>query len=104
MKNELKLEFNANRTLNNLIQKSYFKGGQKGRLHGKNNYIEIDPKKDKVTHTVLKGLKDVVIKIYNSELIEGNCKFIIDETRRKIRLYPISLFCITTENGKYSFY
>ena len=104
MRNEIKVEFSNKEILNTLIQKSYFEGGQMGRLLGQKNFIELTPQVDDVVYTVAKGLHNATIKITNSELIDGTFRFIIEDINDEIKLIPISMFCIVDENEKYSFY
>jgi hypothetical protein len=104
MKNEIKVEFSNKEILNNLIKKSYFEGGQMGRLLGQKNFIELTPQVDDVVYTVTKGLHNATIKLTNSELIDGTLRFIIEDINDEIKLIPISMFCIVDENQKYSFY
>jgi hypothetical protein len=104
MKNEIKVEFSNKEILNNLIKKSYFEGGQMGRLLGQKNFIELTPQVDDVVYTVAKGLHNATIKLTNSELIDGTLRFIIEDINDEIKLIPISMFCIVDENQKYSFY
>jgi hypothetical protein len=104
MKSELKLEFNNNDVLNNLIQKSYFEEGQMGRLSGKKNFIEVTPDLDDILHTILKDLNNATVKISNPDLIDGSCRFIVSERNNEIKIKPISIFCIKDETGRYSFY
>ena len=104
MKNELKVEFSNKEILKNLIQKSYFEEGQKGRLIGQNNFIEVDPQVDDVVYTVAKGLHNATIKLTNSELIDGTFRFIVEDQNDSVKLIPISMYCVIDENEKYSFY
>ena len=104
MKSEIKVEFNNKEILNNLIQKAYFDEGQKGRLSGQKNYIELTPQMDDILHTIVKGLNNATIKITNSDIIDGSFRFIIEDIDDTIKLFPISMFCIVDENKKYSFY
>lgn len=102
MKSELKVEFKNSDVLKDLIQKSYYDNNQKGSLQGK-NYLEITPNED-VLHTILKGLNNLTIRLENEELIDGSFRFLVTENNNSINLTPISLYCITTEDGRYSFY
>ena len=104
MKNEIKVEFSNKKILNDLIQKAYFEDGQKGRLLGQNNWLEITPQVDDVVFTVVKGLNNATIRLTNSELIDGTFRFIVEDINDEIKLIPISMFCIVDENQKYSFY
>jgi hypothetical protein len=104
MKSEIKIEFSNKEILNQLIQKSYFENGQLGRLSGSKTYIEITPEIDDIVHTIVKGLNNATIKITNSDIIDGSFRFIVEEKNEKIKLIPISIFCIEDENNKYSFY
>jgi hypothetical protein len=90
--------------LKHLIQKAYFDEGQKGRLLGQTNYIELTPEVDDILHTIAKGLNNATIKITNNDLIDGTFRFIIEEQDNTIKLFPISMFCVIDENKKYSFY
>jgi hypothetical protein len=104
MKNEIKVEFGNKEILENLIKKSYFEGGQMGRLLGQKNFIDLTPQVDDVVYTVAKGLHNATIKLTNSELIDGTFRFIVEDINDSVKLIPISMFCIVDENQKYSFY
>jgi len=104
MRNEIKVEFGNKETLNTLIQKAYFEGGQMGRLLGQKNFIDLTPRVDEVVYTVAKGLHNATIKLTNSELIDGSLRFIVEDINGSVKLIPISMFCIVDENQKYSFY
>ena len=104
MKNEIKVEFGNKEILENLIKKSYFEGGQMGRLLGQKNFIQLTPQVDDVVYTVAKGLHNATIKLTNSELIDGTFRFIVEDVDDSVKLIPISKFCIVDENQKYSFY
>jgi hypothetical protein len=104
MKSEIKVEFNNKEILNHLIQKAYFDEGQKGRLSGQRNFIELTPEIDDILHTIVKGLHNATIKITNQDLIDGTFRFIIEDENDTIKLFPISMFCVIDENKKYSFY
>jgi hypothetical protein len=104
MKNEIKVEFGNKEILEKLIKKSYFEGGQMGRLLGQKNFIQLTPQVDDVVYTVAKGLHNATIKLTNSELIDGTFRFIVEDVDDSVKLIPISMFCIVDENQKYSFY
>lgn len=103
MKSELKIEFKNDEVLNQLIQKSYFEDGQMGTLKGKQNTLEINENED-ILYTILKGMNNSTIKIQNEKLIEGSFRLIVEENQNEIKLTPISTYCITLEDGRYSFY
>ena len=90
MKSEIKVEFNNNEILKHLIQKAYFEEGQKGRLSGQKNYIELTPQVDDILHTIVKGLHNATIKISNQDMIDGTLRFIIEDENNTIKLFPIS--------------
>jgi hypothetical protein len=103
MKSELKIDYKNSDVLKELIQKSYFDDGQMGTLKGNKNSISVKTSDD-VLHTILKGLGNSTIKLMNEELIDGSFRFIVDENKDEINLYPISVYCITLDDGRYSFY
>ena len=100
MKSELKLDYTQSKSLDKLIQKSYFQENTQGRLSKTRNFIDL--KKSDELYELLKGLNNATVKITN-ELIDGSLRFLVDETSG-LKIYPISLFCIIDENQKYSFY
>jgi len=102
MKSEIKIEFSNSKILETLIQKSYFKEGQLGRLSGK-DYIEVTPELDDIVHTIVKGLNNATIKITNNDIIDGTFRFIIEDKDNVIKLFPISIFCVE-DDKKYFFY
>jgi hypothetical protein len=87
-----------------VIEKAYFEEGYLGKLLSKNNFIEVSPEVDEVVNTVIKGLNNATIKILNNDLIDGSCRFIVDDTGENPKIYPISMYCIVDENKKYIFY
>ena len=101
VKHEIKVELKETNSLLEIIEKSYFEEGFKGKILGKNNYLTID-EKDEVNHLIFKGLNNATVKITN-EIIDGSMRFLVDETQGDIRLYPISIYCVKEET-KYSFY
>ena len=104
MKSEIKIEFSNNKELKKVIQKAYFEEGYLGKLLTQHNYIEITPKVDDILYTVVKGLNNATIKITNTDIIDGSCRFIVDDTGENPKIYPISMYCIVDENKKYIFY
>jgi hypothetical protein len=103
MKSDLKIEFKNGEILNDVILESYFKEDPKGRLNGKSKYIEVTKDLDNVLFTSIKGLNKATIKIFNEEKIDGYCRFIINEEKDSLKIYPISIICVI-DNGRYSFY
>lgn len=101
IKQEIKVELSNNDKLNELIQKTYFSSGQKGRiLGGKQKTYKIE---NKVNYKIFKGLNNLTAKITNKDLIEGTMRFIVSEKNDEIELIPISVYCIV-DNDKYIFY
>jgi hypothetical protein len=101
MKHEIKVEFSNPIELQSLIKKAYFDNGTMGKITRKDDFIKID-ESDDVLHTIFKGLNNATVKITN-DIIDGNMRFVVDETQGEVRLYPISIYCIK-EDQKYSFY
>jgi hypothetical protein len=104
MKSEIKIEFSNNKELNKIIQKAYFEEGYLGKLLTSSNFIEITSDVDDIFYTVVKGLNNATIKVTNNELIDGSCRFIVDDTGENPKIYPISMYCIVDDNKKYIFY
>lgn len=104
MKSEIKIEFSNKKSLKKVIDKAYFEDGYLGKLLSKNNFIEVSPDVDEVVYTVIKGLNNATIKVLNNDLIDGSCRFIVDDTGENPKIYPISMYCIVDENKKYIFY
>jgi hypothetical protein len=100
VKHEIKVEFNNSEVIENLIVKSYFEEGLKGKILGKKNFLRID-ESDEINYTIFKGLNNATVKITN-EIIDGSMRFMVDETEGEVRLYPISIYCVKEE--KYTFY
>jgi hypothetical protein len=101
IKHEIRVELNKSDELRTIIEKSYFEEGQMGKILGKKHYLTID-ESDDVNFTIFKGLNNATVKVSNSEVIDGNMRFIVDETEGNIKLFPISVYCIKEE--KYIFY
>ena len=101
MKHEIKVEFSNRIELQSLIKKAYFDNGTMGKITRKDDFLRID-EDDDVLFTIFKGLNSATVKITN-DIIDGNMRFMVDETQGEVRLYPISIYCIK-EDQKYSFY
>lgn len=104
MKSEIKIEFSKTEILKELINKSYFEEGYSGKLLTKNNFIEVTEDLDDIFFTVVKGLNNATLKVTNTDLFDGSCRFIVDDTGTNPKIYPISMYCIVDENQKYIFY
>jgi hypothetical protein len=104
MKSEIKIEFSNKKELKKIIEKAYFEEGYLGKLLTNSNFIEVTPDVDDILHTVIKGLNNATIKISNEELIDGTCRFIVDDTGDNPKIFPISMYCIVDDNKKYIFY
>jgi len=104
MKSEIKIEFSNNKELKKVIEKAYFEEGYLGKLLTKNNFVEVTPELDDILHTVIKGLNNATVKITNNDLIDGSCRFMVDDTGDNPKLFPISMYCIVDDNKKYIFY
>lgn len=100
VKHEIKVDLSDSTKIQELIEKSYFEEGLKGKILGKKNFLTID-ESDEINHTIFKGLNNATVKITN-EIIDGTMRFMVDETQSEIRLYPISIYCVKEE--KYTFY
>lgn len=101
IKHEIKVELNNSDEIKTIIEKSYFEDGQMGKILGKKHYLTID-ESDDINFTIFKGLHNATVKISNQDVIDGNMRFIVDETDGDIKLYPISVYCI--KEDKYIFY
>lgn len=101
MKHEIKVEFSNSEKLKDIIEKAYFEEGLLGKIVGKKHFIKVD-ESDEILYTIFNGLNNATVKIFNEEIIDGNMRFMIDETQDELRLYPISIYCIKEE--KYTFY
>jgi hypothetical protein len=104
MKSEIKIEFSNIKELKKVIEKAYFEEGYLGKLLTKNNFVEITPEVDDILYAVVKGLNNATVKITNNDLIDGSCRFIVDDTGDNPKLFPISMYCIVDDNKKYIFY
>ena len=98
------IEFSNKKELKKVIEKAYFEEGYLGKLLTKNNFVEVTPEVDDILYTVVKGLNNATIKITNNDLIDGSCRFIVDDTGDNPKLFPISMYCIVDDNKKYIFY
>ena len=103
LKHEIKVEFSNSEVLKTIIEKSYFEEGNLGKIKGKENYFILNESVDEEAHSIIKGLHNTTIKISNVDLIDGSIRFIVEENKDEIKLYPISIYCIKEED-KYSFY
>lgn len=101
MKHEIKVEFSDSKVLKEIIEKVYFEEGIMGKIVGNKHFLKIE-ESDEVLHTIFKGLNNATVKIFNDEVIDGNMRFLIDETQNELRLYPISIYCL--KEDRYIFY
>ncbi len=97
----MKIEYDNNDDLIKVIEKTYFHGENNGKLGPKKHHIKID-KKDPV-YIMLRGLNNMTVRVTNNDVIEGCCRFVVDEKENHVNLIPCSIYCIV-ENKKYSFY
>ena len=104
MKSEIKIEFSNQTELKRVIEKAYFEEGYLGKLLTNTNFVEVTQEIDDVFYTVIKGLNNATIKVTNNDLIDGSCRFIVDDTGDNPKIYPISMYCIVDDNKKYIFY
>ena len=104
MKSEIKIEFSNQEELKKVIKKAYFEEGYLGKLLTNTNFVEVTQEIDDVFYTVIKGLNNATIKVTNNDLIDGSCRFIVDDTGDNPKIYPISMYCIVDDNKKYIFY
>jgi len=100
MKYEMKIEYEKTKELKKVIEKSYFEDNN-GKLIGKKESIRIE--KEDPIYIMLRGLNNMTVRILNEDLIDGTCRFVVDEHDTHVELYPCSIYCII-ENNKYSFY
>lgn len=100
IKHEIKVELSDSNSIQELIEKTYFEEGDRGKIVGKKHYLTIE-EVDDINYTIFKGLNNATVKVMN-DIIDGNMRFIVDESNGDIRLYPISIYCI--KEGRYSFY
>lgn len=101
MKYELKIEFKEKEQLKQIIEKSYFEDGTKGKLVGKKAYLTIN--QDDPLFIVFKGLNNITAKLTNDEIIDGSMRCVVDENGERINLFPVNNYCVV-EHEKYSFY
>lgn len=104
MKSEIKIEFSNTKALKKVIEKAYFEEGYLGKLLKNSNFVEVTPEIDDIFHTVVKGLNNATIKVSNNDLIDGTCRFLVDDTGDNPKIFPISMYCIVDDNKKYIFY
>lgn len=102
MKQELRLEFNEDKVLQKVIEETYFKDGNLGKIKGNENYFNIDKNSD--VYDILNGLNNITVKFENVNLIEGIIRCLIKQENDTIKAYPVSIYCIRLENDLYSFY
>lgn len=98
IKHEIRVDFPNSASLESIIKKAYFDEGDNGKILGNNNYIVVDESNDSICYSIFKGLNNATVKIVNEDVIDGTMRFLIDETKGEIRLYPISIYCIKDLN------
>ena len=106
MKN-IKFEYNKTIELQSLIEDVYFSEENNGKLPLlPKNHLILD--ENNLYYQVLTGL-DYMVRIRNTDLIDGSMDFSVIEKEDTIELVPFSKYCIKTSNNKdkkekYSFY
>lgn len=97
----MKVELQDTPQLESLIKGVYFDDDRMGKLSNKEGVSFKIPNEDPL-NIVFRGLHNTTIKAYNSDVIEGTMRFIVNEDNG-LTLIPCSIYCIIEEN-KYSFY
>jgi hypothetical protein len=100
-KHEVKVEITEKDSILSMINKAYPKS-MKGRINGNENFMEIYSTSD--SFSVFKGLNGSTAKISNQEIIDGTIRVMVREEKGIVKLYPISIYCIDDEQGRYIFY
>ena len=101
MKYEIKIEYTKTKELKRLLEGCYVFNKKIGNINNSEKHLEITP--SDMIFNYLKGLNNMTIRIFNDDIIDGTCRFVIDESEDIIKLIPCSIYC-TIEHGKYSFY
>lgn len=101
-KHEVKVEMAEKDLILNIIEKAYPRDNQ-GKINGKDNYMIVDEKNE--NFSIFKGLDGSTVKITNQEIIDGTMRMMVEEVDNKVKLFPISIYCLKDENqGRYIFY
>jgi hypothetical protein len=102
MKQELRLKFDNDESLKDVIEKTYFDDDNNGKIRGYDNYFLIEKESD--IYEQLIGSDNITVKFESDNLVEGFIKCLVKDYNGTIKSYPISIYCIKTENDMYSFY
>lgn len=97
---ELKIEYDNKTELDSLIQKSYFDNNNMGKL-SKGETLKIN--KENPFFIAFKDKNNTIVKLSNSEIMQGFIRLMVEEKENHIELIPCSIYCII-EDEKYSFY
>lgn len=101
-KHEVKVEMVQKEPILEVIEKAYPRENQ-GKINGKENFMIIDDSNE--NFSIFKGLNGSTVKISNQEIIDGTMRMIVEEVDNKVKLFPISIYCMKDENqGRYIFY
>ena len=101
LEHEVKLKFKEEDRLRDVIEKSYFKDGQMGKILDKHS-LKIEENDN--NYKILKDLHDATIKIENSDVIDGYMRFTVTVNNNSVYLTPASIYSIPDNNNKYIFY
>lgn len=103
MKYDIKIEFENSKLLSRLISETYFSNND-GKINGSDNHLAIKNDDSTSIYTSFKDLNGATVKVCNTELIDGSIRCLIKEENDLVKIYPISIYCIKDNNGKYIFY
>lgn len=101
VRHEVKVGFAETEKLQQFIEDSYFRDGQQGRINGKKNSLLVE--KEDSNYKLLSELDGSVIKIWNSDIIDGTMRFMVSSKKGVVKINAISIYAIL-EEGKYIFY
>lgn len=102
VKHEIRVEMKSTEMLSELIDRAYDIKDGKGAIRGNRHLLEVCPNNDCEMHEILTGLHMSTIRVTNSDIIDGNIRFIVFEEGSTIKLSPVSIYCL--KEDKYIFF
>ena len=99
MKSEIKMEMENTKFLKSFLEKSY----RKGKHIGNKDPLVIDKFIDPGFFLSLHEMDNIVIRVMNKDIIDVFLRAIVEQGKKEIRVYPISIN-FTEDDGRYNFF
>ena len=94
MKSEIKVEINNSELILNFFDKCY----KDGRIQNESNSILIKKSDDKDLFDLLKDSDGIIARLTNKDVIDGFCRFLVEKNSKGVKLYSMSINCISDQD------